>query len=51
MSAVDNHVLKHEEALADKLAVQSAELRYTAPGAVLCKEAADAIFSWLKQQT
>jgi alpha-beta hydrolase superfamily lysophospholipase len=45
-----NHVLKHEEASREKLTAQSAGLHYNAPDAELDREAANAIFGWLKKQ-
>lgn len=45
-----NHVLKHEETPKEKLIAQYVGLRYNAPDVELDKEAADAIYNWLKEQ-
>jgi pimeloyl-ACP methyl ester carboxylesterase len=45
-----NHVLKHEELPLEKLTAQDA-LRYNSLDAELDREAANAIFNWLKAQT
>ena len=45
-----NHVLKHEEMPLEKLTAQYVGLHYNAPDAELDKEAANAIFNWLKKQ-
>ncbi len=45
-----NHVLKHEEIPKEKLTAQNVGLRYNASDAELDKEAANAIYNWLKAQ-
>lgn len=44
-----NHLLKYEETPREKLTAQSVGLHYNAPDAELDKEAANAIFNWLKR--
>ena len=46
-----NHVLKHEEKPLEKLTAQDASLHYNASDAELDREAANAIFNWLRKQT
>ena len=45
-----NHVLKHEVKPLEEITVQYAALNYNAPNAELDREAANAIFNWLKKQ-
>jgi hypothetical protein len=46
-----NHVLKHEVKPPKEITAQYAALSYNAPDAELDREAAKAIFSWLKKET
>ena len=46
-----NHVLKHEEKPREALNAQYVSLHYNAPDAELDKEASNAIYDWLKNQT
>jgi uncharacterized protein len=43
-----NHLLKHEETPCEELNAKSVALNYNAPNSELDKEAANAIFDWLK---
>jgi hypothetical protein len=45
-----NHVLKHEVKPLEEITAQYAALNYNAPDAELDREAANAIFNWLKKQ-
>ena len=45
-----NHLLKHEETPREVLTAQYVSLHYNAPDAELDREAANAIFNWLKKQ-
>jgi pimeloyl-ACP methyl ester carboxylesterase len=45
-----NHVLKHEVKPLEEITAQYAALNYNAPTAELDREAANAIFNWLKKQ-
>jgi hypothetical protein len=45
-----NHVLKHEDKPRTELNAQYVSMHYNAPAAELDKEAANAIFDWLKKQ-
>lgn len=46
-----NHLLKHEETPREQLTVEYVGQHYNAPDAELDKEAADAIFNWLRRMS